>query len=36
MTAGEDQKVSDDGNTIDITDGQFKVIRVADDSVAFF
>jgi hypothetical protein len=29
-------KVRDNGNTIEITDGQFRVKRVADDSVTFF
>jgi len=29
-------KVRDNGNTIDITDGQFKVKRLANDSVTFF
>ena len=29
-------QVRDNGNTIEITDGQFKVKRVADDSVTFF
>ncbi len=29
-------KVRDNGNTIKITDGQFKVKRLADDSVVFY
>ena len=29
-------KVRDNGNTIEITDGQFKVKRLPDDSVTFF